>query len=1433
MRSPQEIHEAMVREVSDGVKNAFPITHGEKSLELIEFHHDEMPHPEDYNGQKSAVMSGKTWGVPIRASLALKHGDQVVDHKIVRLGLMPTPTNRHTFIINGKEYAVAHQRRLRPGLYTKTNRLGEPVADFNLGRGRNFSVVLDPSENRFDMKYANTHIPLHTVLKHVYGVNGIGLGKEFDREQTPEEALSTLKTLHAETHKNKPIPENVDELKEALRAHFNQATSMDPQVNQMTVGHGHETVSALALQDAAKHVLEIHKGKRLPTGKDQMAFTEVHGIEDFMGERLRKNKYLIANKLKWKLDKAKSLDDLSPQAAIHPLLNGFFSESSLSNNPIQVNPLEMKENAFKITSMGEGGISDANSVPNEVRNIHPSTAGFIDPVRTPDNAKAGVDVRTTLGTKKIGKQLAGIVKNLKTDKHELKTPADLYDKVVAHDQEHADEHGMVRAIHRGQVVDVTPDKVEYHIPTEHQWTVSTAIVPFIPNSHAHRVAMGAKMLGQALSLVDREAPIVDTLHSDKATDFTVPKSPVHGTIAKVEPGVVHVREAGTNRLHKVHYAHEFPLNGGSYLHTDIGVKAGDKVAQGQALGDSNFTKGGRMALGKNLEVAYIPFKGLNYEDGIVVTESGAAKLVSHHLHTEKVDIDERSVHDKQKFMAHFPGKHGKDVLAKLDEHGVVQVGQTVREGEPLIARLRKKSMSPEKLMLGKAHKDLANPMSDASITWDKPYDGRVTAVAKTGSGIKVTVVSKAPLQVGDKLAGRFGNKGVVTAIVPDHHAPKTADGRIPDVMLNPAGIISRMNPGQIYEVAAGKALRAMGRSGEKMPQFTGTNTHTLVKNLVAKSGVSESEEMFDPESGKSTGKVLMGPMYMLKLFKQAETGYSARSGGSQYDIDLRPGKGGEEGAKSVGHLDMFGFLAHGAKNILRESSTYKAEYNPEVFHSMWTGKPLPAPKPTFAYNKFESMLKGMGVNVKKDGARISIMPMTDKDVLAMSAGQITRPHTVNEKVDPHTGLPFRPEEGGLFDHHTTGGLLGNKWSHITLHEPVVNPLYKKPARIVLGMNKAEFDDVIANEGGHGIKRRLAVIDPASHLSLIKSQLAQTNSVSKRDELHKRAKYLAGLQRNGLTPDEAYVIHHVPVVPPNVRPIYPDADTGKIVNSDANRLYQNLMLVNDQLKHHEASGDPETAKELRHALHHSVAAVQGLDGHAEEMGKDQAPQGFLKIITGNRAKEGFFQSKLISRRQDVAGRGVVVPNPKLGLDDIGIPEPMAWKLYRHHATGELVKSGLPLNVAADEIVNQSSRAKKALQIVMGQHPMIISRAPSLHKFNVQAFKPQLVGGKSIEVNTLIHKGFNMDHDGDAVNVHVPLGHEAAQDAFRMMPSNNLFSPLNRAPVNVPTQESIMGLWKATTVRPGSQPVRSFATKADALAAYKRGEINVHDPIEVHQ
>lgn len=1465
MRTPHETTEAIQREFAAALHNVFPMETGQRRLVLDRVHFADAPAHDDYNAQKDVVLKNGTWGAAVRGDFSLvdKDGAVIERAKNVSLGKLPTPTSRHTFIVGGREYSVSNQRRSKPGIYTKIGKDSDPSdaikAEFNLAKGKNFSVMMTAHDGLYYLNHrtssgGDSKVLAYPVLKHVFGMNDAEIEKYIPKAQLDanqkigeakaEDELRKLWVARKSARETTP-PATMNEITSSLREYFN-GTMMDSGLNKMTVGHEFDKVSGEAIARGMQLVHQMHQGEVDPTNRDHISFTKIHGVEDHLRERIEQSARNISYRVRPKLAK-RGITELGLSSVIGGHVNSFFTTDSRSRSGNQVNILEMAENVHKLTPLGQGGISESRAVPDSTRNVNPSYAGFIDPVRTPDNDKAGVDMRLSVNVKKEGNSLSTLLINPKTGAKERVKADDLFDKYVGFDKEPPDHNGLVRSVYRGSYVSIPKSRLDYLVPSDDQFTVSTTLVPFVQSSHAHRSAMGAKMLNQALSLVHREAPIVDTIHSEKVPGDTLPKAPVDGVIKKIEEGVIHIK-GNDGKTHKVNYAHDFPLNGNSYLHTDLHVKEGDSVKTGQVLGDNTFTRGGKLALGTNLHVAYVPFKGYNFEDGIVATESGAKKLVSQHMFTHAQEQDERWAKAKKgqsvvdQYRIFFPGKLSSKHVDHLDEDGVVRVGTELHEGDYVVCSMRRYEVSPHQALMGTFSKNLKDPYRDTSEIWDKPYPGVVTNVAKNGNTIKVTVKAHAPLEVGDKLAGRHGNKGVVVAIVPDHEAPQTKDGKVPDLLLNPAGLITRMNNAQIFETAASKALEASGVNSFQFKHFLDPkhgNTYEQVKKIVDASGVRPEEVMFDGKTGKQLkDPVFNGKQYFLKLEKQAVTGFSARSFGD-YDIDNRPSKGGEDAAKAIGSLDFYAFLAHDARNILRESATHKAEGNREVMFRMLAGHPLPPPKATYAYEKFLTMVKGMGLNVQKEGSKLRLLPMTDKDVLAISAGEIKEPlMAVGDKHDPLTGMPFAPEKGGLYDPHVTGGLRGQKWSHIALAEPMVSPTFAHAVKKVLEMNDKTFKEYMIGGradttadgrtlyGGEAIAHRLSQIDPAKRIAELNEQLKATSSDEKRKKLYTQIRYLTPLAKTGMKAHEAYVVNHVPVIPPMFRPIYPDAKTGNLTASDATVVYKNLLLLNNQMKEAH-SDDVEGRNKLRAAVHDAFTKVYGMDGASEG---EREGKGFMKIVGGDgSAKDGFFQSKLVSRVQDIAGRGVAVPDPTLGIDHVGLPEPMAWKLYRPMVSSKLVQSGYSIPDAADHIKRRSELARGVLDTVMKDHPVIISRAPSLHKFNVMAFNPIIVPGKSLRTNTLINKGFNLDHDGDALNVHIPISHDAIQDARKMLPSRNLFSPLNGAPVHEPSQEVIMGLWKATA--PQGKAVRKFATKEEAMAAYNRGEISINDAIEV--
>jgi len=447
------------------------------------------------------------------------------------------------------------------------------------------------------------------------------------------------------------------------------------------------------------------------------------------------------------------------------------------------------------------------------------------------------------------------------------------------------------------------------------------------------------------------------------------------------------------------------------MHSTPTVKVGDSVKSGQVIADTNFTRGGHLSLGTNLRVTYIPYKGYNFEDGIVISESAAKKLTSEHVHRKSKEIDPtKDFLDKKKFASYASTtskRLTREQLDKLGDDGVIKIGQKVVPGDILIAAIGKRDLVGEAARaVGRLDKKLF-AFDDKSEVWDSQHPGEVVKVIKSGNGKDITVFVKTlePAEIGDKIVGRHGNKGIITRILSNSEMPRIggADGPHSEVLMNPSGIPTRINLGQMLETSASKIARKTGKPYlvQNFDGNTSDYTEKVIKEL-KEHGISDTESIYDASTGRKLGDALCGDQYIMKLKHQVEKKLTVRSAGPNYTIDRAPkGTGSEHPGQAIGQLEFYALLAHGARANLREMATYKAEKhmgdnNDENEHvDFWnrvrTGQPLPVPKAPFAFKKFTALLTGLGVNVKKEGHELVLQPLTDKGVLAISNGEIQDP----------------------------------------------------------------------------------------------------------------------------------------------------------------------------------------------------------------------------------------------------------------------------------------------------------------------------------------------------------------------------------------------------------------------------------------------------------
>jgi DNA-directed RNA polymerase subunit beta' len=519
----------------------------------------------------------------------------------------------------------------------------------------------------------------------------------------------------------------------------------------------------------------------------------------------------------------------------------------------------------------------------------------------------------------------------------------------------------------------------------------------------------------------------------------------------------------------------------------------------------------------------------------------------------------------------------------------------------------------------------------------------------------------------------------------------------------------------------------------------------------------------------------------------------------------------------------------------------------DVWDAIQHGDPLPTPKPTFAFKKFTDMLTGAGINIDKHGHQFVLTPLTNQQIHALTGDRVLpKPaELLYAKPDPKTGEP-RPKPGGLFDERLTGGHGGKKWSRMVLAEPVPNPVFAESIRMLTGLSGEHYTGLVhgthvltpegkvvpmapgvtGQAGGAAVETLLRKVDVTKDLAAARRSL-DTLPASKVDKTLKKVKRLQALKDAGLAADEAYILKSLPIVPPAMRPITVMHD-GSFKFDDINQLYSQLAQNNGQLQDPILRDNltPEKRKDLRRDLYDGVGAVMGVGVPYA----DAVHKGLIHQIQGAAPKTGYFQSTLISRKQDLSMRSTIVPEPALSLDEIGLPKEHAMKLFSPFVVGELRKSGMALNVADAQslVAKNTPAAQRALQRVMQDRPVLLKRDPALHKYSVQAFKPRVVDGNAIKIHPLVTGGYNADFDGDTMSVFVPIGQDAVAEAHKMLPSNNLFSEATGKVMYQPTLESALGLYKLSRVN--DSKVHPVKHPADAIKLVQSGKISVNDKVQ---
>ena len=1426
------------------------------------------PEPLSVSSYNKAKVERRSLRTPLYADVSLKDkntGEIIQEKKKLLLGYIPDITPVGSFLIQGNEYYVPTQFRIKPGVYTRERNDGLLEAWFNTEIGRSFKVVFDSDKEDFKLvDIAGKTIPLFPILQSIAESEdqlrdwfGPALAAKLAKKYSETKRRSALNKLHQALYAGKEQTDPVIAAEEIKRYWSDRPGALDPDSVESSIGVRSNSVSPEVLGRSARHLLNIFKGVEDFDDRDTLSAKKALRYDNLLPMRLADKRIVrdMQYKIKSRLAKTRDIRSSIQIGLITDPIRRFLMEdgSSLAISSDQTNIVSLHNITRKTTIMGEGSISSTDAVVASARDLYPTKIGIIDPVFTPE-PKTGVVEHLTRGA--VYDDVAKVMETKVWDRKEKKEIGIETSKVLPSGMAFLDQftkklNPKSKLIwgYKGEKLGRYPEeeiRYIFHNP-EDLFSRATNLIPFLLSNSGPRVMMAAKMSEQAVPLTreEREAPLVYTVNKEGKSfsdEIVFPEdrepllaiSPDSGTIEDIDDTSIKIRTSAGIRSVDLYKNH--PLAAKTFLTSEPVVEKGQKVKAGDLLADISSTKNGRLALGKNLLVAYMPFHGYTLDDAMVISDSASRKLTSEHLYRVHIPIDRRTILDKNRFRSEFPEEiTGKD-SEKYDDNGIIKIGEIIEEDDPVSLGLRKLTPGPISDIYTRLRKR-KDQFLNSSINWDRPSIGKVVKVNKFPNEIEIHIQTKEVLEVGDKLSNSYGHKGIVSAIISDRDMPHTKDGKVVDLIIDPVSVPSRANLGQIFELAAAKIAQKTGNP-YKVYNFEDVDWHKKLTKELKDAGVSDKEELIDA-SGKSYGNITVGPQYILKLQHRVAQKMSSRERGG-YDIDQTPLRGGTEvgQAKAIDRMLLYSLIASGAKANLSEMSLLKGNKNEEYWRAMESGDPLPTLQVPFAMQKLMAYLNAAGINVSKEGTNLKLLPMTDKDVLSLSNGEIKTPQLIRAK-------DLQEEKGGLFDPAVTGGIEGKNFAHMTLPEIFPNPIFEKPIASLLNIRERDVAGIISGKigitntgeiikdpteeeyGGKAIAKALKNINIKEVLAETKESLNKAD-IEKQPELvnklNKRARYLRNLSDMKIRPDQAYMMKHISVIPPIYRPLYP-LPSGDIAMSDVNSLYQNIGIMSIQFK--KAKDLTRNDRNLvRAGLYDAIKTYQGLV--QPKLGRKY--KGLMEYIAGKGSpKAGMFHRKLLRKEQDIVGRSVAVPNPELGPDDVELPREMAWKMYRPLMMQNLTATGFTPDDASYEIESETPRALRALNIVMEKHPVLLNRAPTLHKFGIVALHAKTWPGKTIRVPHLIARGLALDFDGDEVTLHLPVTPKAAREASALFPTANLFNPGSLDLMLMPSLSTLHGIYHGTTPSL-KKSLGSFDRLREIQPNLDSGNLLINDPIK---
>jgi len=799
----------------------------------------------------------------------------------------------------------------------------------------------------------------------------------------------------------------------------------------------------LRLEDVVAVIKELIRLNNDPTAQpddiDSLKNRRIRSVGELVQGRLRVGLLRMERIAK---DRMSVLDPatVTPSQLINSrpiaaVLQEFFASSQLSQFMNQTNPLSELEHKRTLSATGPGGLSRERA-GFEVRDVHQSHYGRICPIETPEGPNIGlvgylasyarineygfIESPYLLVEKKNGKpHVTSKVVYIDASEEEKATIAPASTPI--------DANGFFttpKAIVR-QGGEPTVDNVAninyMDVSSKQIVSITTACIPFVEHDDATRASMGSNMERQAVPLVRPQSPIVGTGMEGEAARASsqVVLSEIDGKVVKANASEIIVRPVGAGTKDRAYNLIKFSRsNQGTCINQRPLVEEGDVVKKGDVLADSYGTDNGELALGQNITVAFLPFEGFNYEDAIVLSERVLKEDRYTSIHIEKYAIEIRDTKLGKEVVTRDIPNVGEDALANLDEQGIIRIGAEVEAGDILVGKITPKGeteLTAEEKLLRAIFGEKAKDVKDTSLRLPHGEKGKIvdikvfdrTAGDELPEGvyqmIEVSVAQMRRVSVGDKLAGRHGNKGVVSAILPEEDMPYLPDGTPVDMVLNPLGVVSRMNLGQIMETHLGWAAEKLGYKAAT-PVFDGIKLDDITKQLkLADLPEDGKVELHNGKTGlRFDQRVTVGKIYMLKLLHLVDDKMHARSIGPYSMVTQQPlGGKAQFGGQRFGEMEVWALEAYGAAHTLQEMLTIKSDDvfgRSKAYESIIKDQPIQKPSIPASFMVLVRELQSLGLNMDMIGAKTEAPK--DPDFKPMPLAPEDMP-----KKDDHVDVP--------------------------------------------------------------------------------------------------------------------------------------------------------------------------------------------------------------------------------------------------------------------------------------------------------------------------------------------------------------------------------------------------------------------------------------------